>query len=98
MNNTKVELPIVTETTTEGKHPSILLVTDGLRQADENLKEQEANIKRLTDQLQNLHSLRIATMAQRNLLAELQTKITELEQLQVQPTQAPTSQETAVSE
>jgi hypothetical protein len=82
MSNTKVELPVVTETSTEGKHPSILLVADGLRQAEENLKDQEANIKKFTEQLQNLHSLRIATMAQRNLLLELQNKIVELEQLQ----------------
>jgi hypothetical protein len=77
----KVELPVVTETTIEGKHPSLLLVADGLRQAEQNLQEQEVNMKKLQEQLQNLQGLRIATMAQRNLLKELETRIVELEQL-----------------
>lgn len=77
----KVELPVVTETAVEGKHPSLLLVADGLRQAEQNLQEQESNMKKLQEQLQNLQAMRIATMAQRNLLKELENKIVELEQL-----------------
>ena len=78
-NQGKVELPIVTETAPEGKHVSLLLIADGLRQAEANLVQQEDNAKKLTEQLNNLQSLRIATTAQRNLLLELQKKIVELE-------------------
>ena len=74
----RVELPIVTETSPENKHVSLLLVADGLRQAEQNLKEQEENSKKLSDQLQQLRDLRIATTAQRNLLSDLQNKIVEL--------------------
>ncbi len=75
----RVELPIVTETDVEQKHVSLLLVADGLRQADTNLAEQDENIRKLTDQLNRLQSMRIATVAQRNLLLELEKRITELE-------------------
>ena len=70
MNN-RVELPIVTETSPENKHVSLLLVEDGLRQAEQNLKEQEENNRKLTDQLQQLRDLRVATTAQKNLLTDL---------------------------
>jgi len=76
----RVELPIVTETDVDQKHVSLLLVADGLRQADTNLAEQDENIRKLTDQLNRLQSMRIATVAQRNLLLELEKRITELEQ------------------
>jgi hypothetical protein len=75
----RVELPIVTETDTEKKHVSLLLIADGLRQAEGNLTEQEANIKKLSDQLSQLQSMRIASIAQKNLLEELQKRILELE-------------------
>lgn len=75
----RVELPIVTETEPEKKHVSLLLVADGLRQAETNLAEQEANIKKLSEQLNQLQSMRIATIAQKNLLTELGKRITELE-------------------
>ena len=81
----KVELPIVTETEPT-KHISLLLVADGLRQADQNLAEQEANIRKYSEQLQNLQNMRIATIAQKNLLVELQKRIVELEG---QPVPAP---------
>jgi septal ring factor EnvC (AmiA/AmiB activator) len=79
MSDDRVELPVVTETNPESTHVSLLLVADGLRQTETNLKEQEANINRLTEQLQQLQNMRIATIAQRNLLTELEKKITELE-------------------
>jgi hypothetical protein len=75
----RVELPIVTETETDKKHVSLLLIADGLRQAEGNLTEQEANIKKLSDQLSQLQSMRIASIAQKNLLEELQKRILELE-------------------
>lgn len=78
MSDQNVELPIVTETETS-KHVSLLLIADGLRQAEVNLQEQEDNIRKFTDQVNNLQSMRIATIAQRNLLNELQKRITELE-------------------
>jgi hypothetical protein len=77
--SSRVELPIVTEDAPENKHVSLLLVADGLRQAEENLKAQEENIRKLTDQLNQLRDMRIATTAQKNLLADLQNKIVELE-------------------
>jgi hypothetical protein len=79
MSIPRVELPIVTETETENKHVSLLLIADGLRQAETNLKEQEDNIRKFTEQVNNLQNMRIATMAQKNLLAELQKRIIELE-------------------
>jgi len=75
----RVELPIVTETSVETKHISLLLIADGLRQAENNLKEQEENIRKLNEQFTNLQNLRIATIAQKNLLTELEKKIIELE-------------------
>jgi vancomycin resistance protein YoaR len=75
----RVELPIVTETEVEKKHVSLLLIADGLKQAETNLAEQENNIRKLTDQINQLQAMRVASMAQRNLLADLQQKITELE-------------------
>jgi hypothetical protein len=77
--STKVELPIVTETETDKKHVSLLLIADGLRQAEVNLKEQEDNIRKFSDQINNLQNLRIATIAQKNLLTELEKKIIELQ-------------------
>ena len=75
----RVELPVVTETEVEKKHVSLLLIADGLKQAETNLAEQENNIRKLTDQINQLQAMRVASMAQRNLLADLQQKITELE-------------------
>jgi len=75
----RVELPIVTETETESKHVSLLLIADGLRQAETNLKEQEENIRKFSEQVNNLQNMRIATIAQRNLLVELEKRITEME-------------------
>jgi predicted translin family RNA/ssDNA-binding protein len=75
----RVELPIVTEIDPESKHISLLLIADGLRQAESNLKEQEENIRKLNEQFTNLQNLRIATIAQKNLLTELEKKIIELE-------------------
>jgi hypothetical protein len=75
----RVELPIVTDEAPENKHVSLLLVADGLRQTEQNLKEQEDNIRKLTEQLQQLRDMRIATTAQKNLLTDLQSKIIELE-------------------
>ena len=77
--NDRVELPIVTETETETKHVSLLLIADGLRQAEINLSEQENNIKKYSEQINQLQSMRIATIAQKNLLAELEKRIIELE-------------------
>ena len=79
MTDSRVELPVVTETETENKHVSLMLIADGLRQTDTNLREQEANIQKLSEQLNQLQNMRIATIAQKNLLAELQKRIVELE-------------------
>jgi hypothetical protein len=81
--STKVELPIVTEADTEKKHVSLLLIADGLRQAEVNLKEQEDNIRKFSDQINNLQNMRIATIAQKNLLTELEKKIIELQNTEV---------------
>ena len=75
----RVELPIVTETDPEAKHVSLLLIADGLRQAETNLQEQEANIRKFSEQVQQLQNMRIATIAQKNLLQELEKRIIELE-------------------
>ena len=75
----RVELPIVTETETEQKHVSLLLIADGLRQAEKNLAEQEENIRKYTEQVNQLQQMRIASIAQKNLLSELEKKIIELE-------------------
>lgn len=74
----RVELPVVTEENPGDKHISLLLISDGLRQAEANLAEQENNIKKLSDQLNQLQSMRIASTAQRNLLRDLEAKIIEL--------------------
>jgi hypothetical protein len=74
-----VELPIVTETETESKHVSLLLIADGLRQAETNLAEQEANIRKFSEQVAQLQNMRIATIAQKNLLSELEKRILELQ-------------------
>jgi hypothetical protein len=73
----RVELPIVTEENPESTHISLLLVADGLKQADVNINEQEANIRKLSEQLSQLQSMRIASIAQKNLLVDLQAKIIE---------------------
>lgn len=78
----KVELPVVTETETEKQHISLSLIADGLRQAEVNLQEQEANLKKFSEQINNLQQLRIATTAQRNLLLELDKRIRELQEAQ----------------
>ena len=82
----RIELPIVTETEPEQKHISLLLIADGLGQATTNLSEQEANIRKYSDQITQLQgqitqlqSMRIASIAQKNLLEELQKRIIELE-------------------
>jgi hypothetical protein len=74
----RVELPVVTETETS-KHVSLLLIADGLRQAEVNLTEQENNIRKLSEQVQQLQNMRIATIAQKNLLTELEKRINELQ-------------------
>jgi hypothetical protein len=79
MSTPRVELPVVTATETDSQHISLLLIADGLRQTEINLKEQEENIRKFTDQINNLQNLRIATTAQKNLLIELQKRIIELE-------------------
>lgn len=77
--NDKIELPIVTETETETKHVSLMLIADGLRQAETNLAEQESNIRKFSEQVAQLQNMRIATIAQKNLLTELEKRITELQ-------------------
>jgi hypothetical protein len=79
----KVELPVVTPETVEKKHVSLLLIEDGLRQADKNLEEQETNLRKLNEQVTQLQSMRIATIAQKNLLTELNKRIIELEKTQI---------------
>jgi sulfur relay (sulfurtransferase) DsrF/TusC family protein len=79
--NSRVELPVATAESPETEHVSLLLIADGLRQAEQNLQEQETNIRNLTDQLSRLQSLRIASIAQKNLLEELDRKIRELSAL-----------------
>jgi hypothetical protein len=74
----RIELPIVTEENPESKHVSLLLIEDGLKQANLNITEQENNIKKLSEQLAQLQSMRIASIAQKNLLADLKSKIIEL--------------------
>jgi len=86
MSNSRVELPVVTESDTTSKHVSLLLVADGLRQAEVNLSEQEANIRKLTDQINQLQNMRIATIAQKNLLVELEKRIIELQDAQLEQT------------
>jgi hypothetical protein len=78
----RVELPIVTETTPENTHVSLLLIADGLKQAETNLKEQEDNIRKYSEQVNTLQNMRIATIAQKNLLQELQNRILELQNAQ----------------
>lgn len=75
----KIELPGVVESEPEKQHISITLINDGLKQAEANVADQEATIKKLTDQLNQLQMQRIAAIAQKNLLVELLKKITELE-------------------
>lgn len=75
----KIELPGVLATEPEKTHISITIINDGLKQAEVNLTELETSIKKLTDQIGQLQAQRIAMTAQRNLLLELQTKITEIE-------------------
>ena len=77
--NQRIELPGVVETKPESKHISLILIADGLRQAESNLVDQENNIRKLTDQLNQLQSMRIATIAQKNLLSELDKKIKEID-------------------
>lgn len=77
----KIELPGVVEPEPEKQHISITLINDGLKQAEANVADQEATIKKLTDQLNQLQMQRIAAIAQKNLLVELLKKITELENL-----------------
>jgi hypothetical protein len=74
----RVELPIVTEENPETTHVSLLLIEDGLKQANVNINEQESNIRKLTEQLTQLQSMRIASIAQKNLLTDLKAKILEL--------------------
>jgi VIT1/CCC1 family predicted Fe2+/Mn2+ transporter len=76
----RIELPVVTPTDVEKEHVSLLLISDGLKQVETNIQQQEENIKKLTEQLSTLQNMRIASYAQKNLLQELQKKITELEQ------------------
>lgn len=78
----KVELPVVTETETDKQHISLLLIADGLKQTETNLTEQENNIRKLSEQLTNLQQMRIATIAQKNLLTELDKRIKELQDVQ----------------
>jgi hypothetical protein len=75
----RIELPIVTETDPEKKHVSLMLIADGLRQAEKNLSEQESNIKKFSEQVAQLQNMRIATIAQKNLLTELEKRIKELD-------------------
>lgn len=77
--SSRVELPVVTETETEQKHISLMLIADGLKQAEANISEQENNIRKYTESLQQLQNMRIASIAQKNLLLELQKKIVELD-------------------
>jgi hypothetical protein len=64
---------------TDTKHVSLLLIADGLRQAETNLAEQEANIRKFSEQVAQLQNMRIATIAQKNLLTELEKRILELQ-------------------
>ena len=75
----KIELPGVVEPEPEKQHISVTLINDGLKQAEANVADQEATIKKLTDQLNQLQMQRIAAIAQKNLLVELLKKITEIE-------------------
>jgi hypothetical protein len=79
----RIELPVVTEQEPEKQHVSLLIIADGLRQAEKNLQEQEDNIRKFSDQIAQLQNMRIASIAQKNLLTELQKKIIELEQSEV---------------
>jgi|LakMenEpi03Aug12_release.lakeMendotaPanAssembly.Ray.scaffolds.fasta_scaffold1375625_2 hypothetical protein len=74
----RVELPVVTEENPESTHISLLLIEDGLKQATINVTEQENNIKKLGEQIAQLQNMRIASIAQKNLLADLKAKIIEL--------------------
>lgn len=74
----RVELPVVTEENPESTHVSLLLIADGLKQAETNIAEQENNIRKLSEQLAQLQNMRIASIAQKNLLTDLQAKIIEL--------------------
>jgi hypothetical protein len=86
-NNTssegRVELPVVVAEETN-KHVSLLLVEDGLAQVEEQLKtidsglmEANESSKQLNERVTMLQSRKIAAIAQKNLLAELQKKIAE---------------------
>ena len=79
----RVELPGVVSTDTN-QHVSVLLVEDGLAQVEEQLKVVEEGInevnttaQQLNEKMTNLQARKIAVTAQKNLLLELKTKITE---------------------
>ena len=81
--NGRVELPVVVAEETN-KHVSLLLVEDGLAQVEEQLKTIDSGLieanetsKQLNDRVTMLQSRKIAAIAQKNLLVELQKKITE---------------------
>jgi hypothetical protein len=79
MSTNRVELPGTVEPAPENKHISLVLIADGLAQAEVNIEEQEGNIRKLSEQLTQLQNMRIASIAQRNLLINLRDKIVELE-------------------
>lgn len=78
----RIELPIVTETQADQRHVSLQLIADGMRQVETNIREQEAAIRKLSEQLTQVQNMRIATIAQRDLLKNLEQKIVELEHAQ----------------
>jgi len=79
MSTNRVELPGAVEPAPENKHISLVLIADGLAQAEVNIEDQEGNIRKLSEQLAQLQNMRIASIAQRNLLINLRDKIVELE-------------------
>lgn len=53
--NDKIELPGEPQT----KHISLLLISDGLKQVEQNLQQQEENIKKLSEQISTLQNMQL---------------------------------------
>jgi hypothetical protein len=75
----QIVLPVVTATEVGAQPIHRLVISDFIRQVDENLTAQESNIKKFGEQLENLQKMRISSLAHRQLLNELVKKLDELE-------------------
>lgn len=74
----RIELPGLDEATATAPilpHISVQLINAGLEQVKKNMADIDEQIKKVTEQLQQLQFSKVASMAQNNLLNELRTKI-----------------------